>query len=167
MKTRLPESLSRPCQERQATLFPTTLKELLKELGVTRRELNDWNRRGWTALSDLKAKADEPERYELVFLRDIARSGLRSDQVHLLLQSLEKPYTYNPQTTLLSFAHGWVQLVPPPEQPAAGVVIEEHLDDWLSELAENGETERLAQIAQTVAALIPQALKAQPPEVPR
>jgi hypothetical protein len=167
MKNRLTESLCRPSQEHQMTLFPTTLKELLKELGLTRRELNEWNRRGWTVLTDAKAKADEPERFELAFLRDITRSGLRPDQVNLLLQSLEKPYAYNPQTILLSFMHGWVQLAPPPDPPSPSEVIGEHLDEWLSELAESGEAERLAEIAQTVTRLIPEALAVQRTEVPR
>lgn len=167
MKKRLPEALCRPCQERQATLFPTVLKELLKELGISRGELNEWNRRGWTVLSDSKEKVDEPERFELAFLRDITRSGLRPDQVNLLLQSLEKPYAYNPQTTLLSFMHGWVQLAPPPDPSSPAEVIAEHLDDWLSELAENGDTERLAEIAQTATRLIPEALAVQRAEAPR
>jgi hypothetical protein len=163
MNTKLPETLSPPFRERQPTLFPILLKKLLKELDISRGELNEWGERGWTVLSDSNEKVDEPQRFELAFLRDITRSGLRPDQINLLLQSLDKPYAYNPQKTLLSFMHGWVQLSNPPS-PAE--VIEEHLDDWLSELADNGETERLAEIARTVTRLIREALAVQQNEAP-
>ncbi len=156
MTNELPDGLHRPVQECQATLFPTTLKELLKEIGLSRRELNGWKRRRWTTSSDPKAKVDRPEWFELTFLPDITRCGLRPDQINLLLQTLKKPYTYDPRATLRSFTYGWVQLTPVPD---AADMIEEHLDEWLADLAGNGQTSRLAEIAQTVTKWITKALE--------
>lgn len=134
----LPQGMNRPCAitNEQRSLFRITLATALASLGVSRDDLRRWRNLGWVSFDDnLTEELDEfgdPRSAEISLIRDIARSGLSDAQIGVLLSELPKPYAYNSDRITFSFRHGWIELEPPAEIPEPSEIIEEHLDEWLS-----------------------------------
>ena len=89
----------------------------------------------------------EPHEKELRFISMIARSGLSDSQITQLLKQLERPYSYSDDVAY-HFKYGWVTPSP------ASEFISSHLDDWLEQLAEEGDINRLSAIANKVDSLL-------------
>ncbi|MGB9623960.1 MAG: hypothetical protein ACPMAQ_03790 [Phycisphaerae bacterium] len=144
----LPSGLVRPIQQNQRTLFPQPVEEVLAALKVSRDEIARWHKLGWLSLSPkASGNLDEPEWFELEFVRDLARSGLNDAQISQIVRDLPRPFRYDPRRTVYSFAFGWAQVCEPsePEERTYG-----ELDDWIHEMAEAGDIEHLKDIAQRI-----------------
>jgi hypothetical protein len=84
--------------------------------------------------------------WEILFVRDIVRFGFSDPQIAWLLSRCPKPFAFNPDLVAFSFAHGWVEAIPP---TSPGKVIDEHLDAWL----ERCPPDRLNQVSRKIRAL--------------
>jgi hypothetical protein len=138
----------------QGYLFRVSVDELLAKLRVSRDDARRWNAIGWLSFDvDDHKELEPPLEWELEFIRSLARSGLNDAQVNELLETLEEPYRYRPESIAYHFEHGWVS--PPPAAEPFDVV-EETLDDWLESLAEEGDTDRLETLQDRIAVLLEQ-----------
>lgn len=146
----LPEWFARPQPEhesQQRSLFEVRLDHLLIRLGVSEDECRRWHDRGWISFDPtpdmLVDETGGPHLNEIVFVRDVVRCGLSDAQVEYMFGMLPKPYNFNPSSISFSFRYGWVEVAP---YPAAETLIEDNLDDWLSELADAGDVDRLQEL---------------------
>ena len=136
----------------QQYLFKTSTDEVLAKLRVSHDDARRWLDKGWVSFD--VCELEPPLEAECRFIAAIARSGLNDALVNRLLSSLEKPYRYDPDSIAYSFEHGWVS--PPAEQEPFDV-IEENIEDWLTSLVEEGETERLRQLHKRITELLEEA----------
>jgi len=128
----------------EPSLFQDSVDECLTMLHLHRQELRDWLQIGWLSFDiDKVKKIDDPEWTELCFVRDVAKSGLSDAAISKLFKSLEKPYAYPPLHTAYNFALGWVQVTDPPHYKQ---VIEQHIDQWIEDLADEGKEDRLREL---------------------
>lgn len=130
----LPYWLTRPAPhtKTQPSLFRISLDEALMRLRISPDELTRWHAKGWTSFGASGGldvdEFDDPKTWELCFVRDIVRSGLTDAQIAWLLETLPRPFAFNPDRIAFSFLHGWIEVVPcrEPETSIDGV-----LDLWL------------------------------------
>ena len=112
--TRELEEWLEPERLTQGDLFRRETKEFLAKVRIGEADLYRWNQAGW--LSDEALHAEELDMAtisEIGFVRDIATSGLFTDDIDRLLLQLEKPYRYSPTAIAYSFKDsGWVQMPP-------------------------------------------------------
>ena len=135
--------------DRQMTLFASPIVEALTSLKISKDEVQRWQQQGWISFEiDSMASLDEDGKWELEFVRNIARSGLSDQQVSVFLKELPKPYSYSPHLTAYSFAYGWVQTL---RMRKPNEVIEEHLYSWIDEQVEEGNVEELQELAEVLA----------------
>ena len=136
--TGLPHGLirPRPHTDHQPCLFRVTLAEMLARLGVSPDDLRRWHGRGWLSfdenMNETLDEFDDPKTFEIQIVRDVVRSGLSDAQIEVLFSKLPTPFAFNPHTLAYSFCHGWVQVAPPEEIPEPSDVIEEHIDEWIT-----------------------------------
>jgi len=135
----------------QLSLFQITLKDALVRLRISEDELSRWNSKGWVSFdgsvdSQLN-EHDDPLIFQLIFVRDIVRSGLSDSQIEYILDQLPKPLAFNPDRIAYSFKYGWVETVPA-ESPED--IIEEYIDSWLEEI----DTERLQELQERIYELL-------------
>lgn len=143
----LPECWLRPQPSTQATLFPRPTDEVLTDLGVSRGDVRKWRDLGWIAFDvDVIDRLDQPEEWELGFVRSLARSSLSIRQIDELLVGLDRPLRYDPARVAFHFAHGWV--VPRPEDPFA--IVDREVEDWIASLRQDGDTDRLQALAELI-----------------
>ena len=139
-----PEPWHRPTQILQRTLFPYPAEEALARASVSRDDIERWRELDWISFAvDALTTLDDPELSELLFIRNIARSGLSDEQIDTFLEELPKPYRYDPQRTAYNFAWGWVEAPAIPGTCHVDAFIEEHLSHWIAEKAEEGDSDRL------------------------
>jgi hypothetical protein len=141
----------RPVEIFQLSLFQITLKDALVRLRISEDELSRWNSKGWVSFdgsvdSQLN-EHDDPLIFQLIFVRDIVRSGLSDSQIEYILDQLPKPLAFNPDRIAYSFKYGWVETVPA-ESPED--IIEEYIDSWLEEI----DTERLQELQERIYELL-------------
>jgi len=67
----------------------------------------------------------------VLFIKALARFGLSDTMVERLLSGLEKPYCYDPSTTVYSFAEGAWRYLPLERDPAD--VTQEHINNLIEE----------------------------------
>lgn len=147
----LPECWSRPTPDLQRTLFSEATDQVLASLKVSRDDVLRWQANGWISFSiDEMDGLDWPHANEIEFVRNVARSGLLIAQINSLLELLPKPFRFSCPAVAYHFIFGWV--VPTRDDPFD--VIEANLDDWLDDLAEQGDAKRLQQIAEKITAQI-------------
>jgi hypothetical protein len=153
----LPPWFNRPSPaagSNQRGLFESPLGSVLPRLQVSLDELLRWRLNGWISFAPCATlvvdEMGDPIIWEIVFVRDIVRSGLSDSQVLWLLSQCPKPYSYDPNLIVFSFAHGWVEAIPPvfPDPPEQ--VIEDNLDSWL----ETRDTDRLADLRDQISELL-------------
>lgn len=138
----LPPGLSRPhpITDHQPCLFRITFAEALARFGVSPDDVRRWHAQGWLSfdaeMGDVLDEFGDPKIFEIQIVRDIARSGLTDAQIKVLLSTLTKPFAFNPDRLVFSFRHGWVLVEPPVEIPEPSDVIEEHLDEWITQCDE-------------------------------
>ena len=141
----LPSWFVRPgtVEYRQATLFPPPLPEVLAELCVSADDLVRWHERGWVSFGKDRIEPLEPwDADEIRFVRDVVRSGLDDAYLNRLFAGLPRPMNFDPDAVAYSFSYGWVAVRPFPE-PDPSEIVDEHVEDWLCELAEQEEYDRL------------------------
>ena len=151
MSRDLPEAAGdrwrRPAVNVQPTLFPKLADEVLAGLGVERGDARRWRELGWLSFDvDAAKHIDEPEEWEVAFVRNIARSNLSLRQIDELLADLPKPFRYDPVATAYHFEHGWG--TPRKEDPFD--VIDREVEDWVNDLAQNGRSGRLEALLEAV-----------------
>lgn len=146
------ETWERPCQNTQPTLFPGAVDECLAACGVPPDVVRRWRRLGWISFDiDDLGQIDEPEEFEICFVRNIAQSGLPEDQINNLLSELDKPYSYDPVRTAYHFDYGWV--VPRFELNAEDLdvdetydVVEANISDWIAWQGDEGNLGQLKEL---------------------
>lgn len=134
----LPSWFKKPDPEKhyQLSLFATKLNEISIEYKVSIDEMKRWHDKGWLSFSpDEKEELNDPDLFEIRFVRDLVRSGLSDACVEKLLSQLSKPYRYNPDRIAYSFSLGWVEYTESYEATDYAEVIEDHLEEWLNELS--------------------------------
>ena len=143
----LPDGWLRPQPNRQATLFPRPTDEILAALGVSRGDVRKWRDLGWVSFDiDAMERLDQPEEWEIGFVRNVARSALSVKQIDELLVGLPRPLQYDPVKTVFHFEHGWV--VPRPEDPFE--VVDREVEDWIESLRQDGDSDRLRALAEVI-----------------
>ena len=133
----------RPTQvSTQLSLFPRGRDETLAKVRVSLDDMTRWQQIGWLSYETAALETLEDDQIaEMVFIRDIARSGLPDSLITEMLGDLERPYAYPPTTTAYSFAHGWVEVA----FPDMDEMMDQHLEDWVQEKVLQGDEERLAE----------------------
>jgi hypothetical protein len=131
---------------KQLALFFRPVDETLFRARICLEEAEQWRQRGWLSF-DISAVAGlgETEVDELLFVRDVARSGFSMDQVSCLLEELGRPYRYDRTVLAYSFPYGWVEAQPHVEA-TRHALMREQLDHWLQQLVAEGERELLEEI---------------------
>ncbi len=140
--------LRRPSQvASQLSLFPRRLDETLAMLRVSLDDAAHWQQAGWLSYEAATLETIEDDQIaELVFIRDIARSGLPHSLVTELLRELERPYAYPPETTAYSFSSGWVEVI----FPDMDEMVDQHLESWVQEKLAEGDEERLSAASDSI-----------------
>lgn len=133
--------LRRPTQVgNQLSLFPDGRDEMLAKARVSLDDMAHWQQAQWISYDVAALETLEYDQIaEMVFIRDLARSGLPDTLITEMLAELERPYAYPPATTAYNFAHGWVEVV----FPDMDEMMEQHLEDWVQEKLIDGDEERL------------------------
>jgi hypothetical protein len=119
----------------QSDLFPLERDRYLALACVSLDDLRRWRDLKW--LSFDAAGLDtlpDPLWHEILFVRNLVRSGLSDEWIQRLLDGLEPPYRYDPLRTVYSFALGWVQ-IPPITEDSTDAFVAEHLPRWIAEKA--------------------------------
>jgi hypothetical protein len=124
---------------------------MLARARVSLDELERWRAKGWISFDAAELETlDEPLLHEIMFVRNLARSGLPDAQIDGLLRELEPPYRYDPTRTAYSFAFGWVQIPALPEDSEVDVFFREHMSTWVFEKAVLGEFALLEELRDTI-----------------
>ncbi len=145
---KLPDGWLRPQPNMQATLFPRPTDEALATLGVSRGDVRRWRDLGWMSFDvDAMDQFDQPEEWEVAFVRNIVRSNLSVTQISEFLSGLAKPLRYDPERTAYHFEHGWV--IPPRVEDPFDIVDRE-VEAWIESLAQDEDTDRLRDLADTI-----------------
>jgi len=149
--------VSRPAQvSTQLNLFPNGRDEMFARARVSIDDMARWQELGWISYdASVRETLEHHEVMEMVFIRDLARSGLPAAFVSELLADLPKPYAYDPATTAYSFSVGWVEAV----IPDLDDLVENHLEEWAQEKQVRNDEERL-QDASTILMLALAELRA-------
>ncbi len=142
------KELRRPTQVgSQLSLFPRRLDETLAMLRVSLDDAAHWQQAGWLSYNAAVLETMEDNQIaELVFVRDIARSGLPQSFITQLLGELERPYAYPPETTAYSFSSGWVEVI----FPDMDEMMDQHLENWVQEKLTEGDEERLSAASDSI-----------------
>ena len=125
----------------QLTLFPSTREAFVAETFISADEMESWHRKGWLSFDPLQVdRYDAPERVEVLFIKGLSRSGLSDAMINRILNSLERPYRYDPSETFFSFLENrWIGL--PPEPDPADVT-----GHYLAELVKAEDWESLREL---------------------
>jgi hypothetical protein len=134
----------------QLSLFSCPVDEALARAAVGREEARGWYLQGWLSV-DVGAVSgfSEAEVEELLVVRDLAQSGLSSDQVGILLDRLGTPCRHDRTALAYSFAYGWVEAQPHIDA-ARHALMREHLGPWIQRLVDEGEKELLEYVREEV-----------------
>jgi hypothetical protein len=125
-------SWQKPTQTLQLDLFQMKRLKALSLLKVGEADLQRWVDQGW--LSSTYAGQEElsqPAYHEIIFVRNIAQSGLYADDIERILMGLPKPYCYDPCRIAYSFKDGWIELPAPPDDIELDAFFHEHLMSWV------------------------------------
>lgn len=150
-KDALPEGAIRPKQILQLTLFSENRNAFLATAKVSLDDLLRWHENGWLSFDARTMESlDQPLICEVLFLRDITRSGLSDAQIEDLLKGLSKPYRYDPNRLAYSFCHGWIEVFSPPNIDM-DEIMEERFEEWLEEKLLDDDAETVFQIQEVIA----------------
>jgi hypothetical protein len=135
----------------QVELYPRPRDEVLAGARVSLDELGRWRAKGWISFDAAEFEIlDEALLDEILFVRNLARSGLPDVQIDGLLRELEPPYRYDPTRTAYSFAFGWVQIPALPEDSEVDAFFREHMSTWVFDKAVRGEFALLEELRDTI-----------------
>ena len=125
----------------QLSLFGDECDAVLSSAHVSLDDMARWYHQGWISYDAASVdELDEAQRAEMLFVRDIACSGLPDVVVSRILSELPRPYAYSLERVAYSFHFGWVQL---PYPLSMDKMMATHLREWLDEQIEEGNMERL------------------------
>lgn len=115
---------------------------------MSQDDIISWVEHGWLS-AELVAKESlqEPECWEIEFIRDIARSGLSDSQIGMVLAKLPSPFRFNPRTIAYNFGLGWVT---PPDPSDVFEVVDDNVESWIDGLLDNEDDIRLIRIRDLV-----------------
>lgn len=135
----------RPSRIEQHTLFGTDTERSLAAAGVSADDANHWFELGWLSFMPAFIDAiDEPVWHELLFIRDVAASGMSEDAVTALLKQLPRPCVYDPYRVAFSFRFGWVQLPTRPQTtPDPSRWTPEVVREWIALSVKRGDAASL------------------------
>lgn len=140
----------RPRQTTQRTLFPEARDGFLARIRLSLDELERWQERGWLSFDARSmTELDEPETTEILFVRNLAHSGLPDAIINTMLETLPKPYSYDPLATAFNFIHGWVAL-PPFDEEDVDRFMDDYLEEWTKAKLESGDMELLDKVYRAV-----------------
>lgn len=125
-----------PTTDDQQSLFKVSLEAALTRAKVSPDELNRWHSQRWISFAYTPMELsdpDDPKILELLFVRDVVRSGFTDAQITHFFDQCPKPHSFHPDRTAFSFRYGLVQSVVPDEPET---VIGAHLDAWIEECDE-------------------------------
>ena len=148
----LPDWFVRPTQRTcvQSTLFPEEVGDVLVRLKVSRDELDRWFAYGWVSFGpDVEHKLEPDEVDEIVFVRDLVRSGLPDAYQKALLCSLPKPLSAHPDKIAYSFTLGWV-LPAFTRKPDLSEYMARNIDAWIEKLAEERDRDCLVDLKERI-----------------
>ena len=143
-ETSLPGGIwCRPSPDTQPRLFHVSVTEGLAELRVSRDEVRRWQQQGWISF-DIQAmiQLEDQDRWEIEFVRDIARSGLSDSQIEELFVNLPKPYRFNPICVAYHFGFGWVKV----HRDDPFNVVEENVIEWIERFDDQNDLHQLNEI---------------------
>jgi hypothetical protein len=128
-------------------LFSKPRDELLAIAGVSLDELDRWRAKGWVSF-DARSLDElaEPLFQEVIFIRNLARSGLSDEQIGQLLAKLKPPYRCDPTRTAYSFAYGWVQPPPLLEGREVDEFVRLHFHRWVDDRVSAGDVDTLRKL---------------------
>ena len=155
-RNQLPPWFCRPEPERgaQHSLFTDNLAEVLANFQVSVDELNRWHENGWISFgSEFHEGLESWHVNEIRFVRDVVRSGLSDAYVRFLFDQLPRPMDFDPASIAYSFSLGWVE-ADSPSEPDPDEIISEHVEEWLGNLAEEGDVERLIELKEYIEGLL-------------
>lgn len=140
----------KPRRTFQRTLFPEDRDTFLASVQLSLDELERWRERGWLSFDASKmAQLNTPETTEILFLRNVARSGLSDAIINRMLARLSKPYSYDPLETAYSFVYGWVAL-PPFNEEDVDSFMADYFEQWAKAKLESGDTQLLDKMVSVV-----------------
>lgn len=133
----------------QDTFFRQKIEEVEKNTNTNRIEMQQWYQQGYLSFNPVElSEFDDRHIVEIAFLASILKSGLTESLIKQILEDLPKPYCYDPDRMFYSFySKEWVT-VPP---------IEDIINLYLNDLAENGENELLNELSDRVKELLDNA----------
>jgi hypothetical protein len=135
----------------QLELYPRPRDGVLARARVSLDELERWRVKGWISFDAAKFETlDEPLLDEILFVRNLAQSGLPEAQIDGLLRELAPPYRYDPSRTAYSFAFGWAQIPALPDDSEVDSFFREHMSAWVFEKAVLGEFALLEELRDTI-----------------
>jgi len=138
----------------QASLFPEDVHDVLARLKISSDDLARWHQYGWVSFGTNTADHLEPAQIdELVFVRDVVRSGLSDALLKMLFEQLPKPLAADPDRIAFSFTYGWV-LPTLTSEPDLDGYVEDNVDTWLEQLAEEGQIARLTELRDKIEELL-------------
>lgn len=138
----------------QLSLFTEALPDVLATLRISSDELTRWHQRRWVSIGPDRREPLQPfEVDELQFVRDVVRSGLPDAFIARLFSELPRPMAFDPRAIAYSFTLGWVVANTDPP-PAPDDVVNDHLDTWLTTLAEDRERDRLTELRDRIEELL-------------
>lgn len=138
----------------QPSLFPEVVRDVLARLKVSPDELTRWHQDEWISFDLESAPLLEPVHVgEIIFVRDVVRSGLPDAVLRALFEQLPHPLAVNPDRIAFSFTHGWV-LPAFTSEPDPGDYVDSNVESWLDQLAEEGETARLIELQERIEQLL-------------
>ena len=138
----------------QGVLFADELPVVLAALRVSEDEHDRWCKHGWVSFGPGRQTALEPRDVnELRFVRDVVRSGLSDAYIAELFAQLPRPLNFSPDEVAYSFSLGWVWAGPAPE-PDPNEIVDEHVDEWLGDLAANEDQSRLTELRDRIDRLL-------------
>lgn len=138
----------------QGVLFADELPVVLATLRVSEDELDRWCKHGWVSFGPGRQTALEPHDVnEVRFVRDMVQSGLSDAHIATLFEQLPRPMNFSPDEVAYSFSLGWVRAGPAPE-PDLNAIVDEHVDEWLDDLAANENESRLAELRDRIDQLL-------------
>lgn len=131
----------------QFSLFPEERDDALAQARVSVEDMAQWQALGWISYDvSTRQTLEYHELAEMLFIRNLARSGLSNAFISELLGELTTPYSYPPMTTAYSFALGWVEAV----IPDMDSLVKNHLESWAQEKSILGQEEELERASLTL-----------------
>ncbi len=134
-----------PVRTLQPSLFDEeqTAEDIFAEYRVSVDEIDRWHKREWLSFDSKMTHLLQPERDELMFVRNLAHFGLSDAIITRMLSFLEKPYQYSPFDHAFCFAYGWVSAAPELDEETLWQLMESHFANYVQQKVSEQDTRAL------------------------